>query len=448
MSEFKKSIAAAAWVVLAAGMVVVGSNLRDRSDLASAPHGLEIKTLVASREIGDGARGQSDIPAGDFFYELTEKLKQEYVEPITDEQKLASGAVRGMVGSLGDPKSIYMDKDSFRAFNNARQGKYEGIGADLEVLMSASAGKVSRSVLQPTPTEEDDDPRQEAVAGAGKSKLAFPRLTVTSVVPGGPADRAGVRPGDQVYSVDDHWVINGDLAAKFAQADKDFKAKRITIAQLNALRKEVRAKYERMLLPLRAKDRLFLGKSGAVKVVWDRQGTQLTTTIQRAPSQREGFTVKENVITLPFVAGSPAALKAAVAGKSSVTIDLRNNTLGDFGVMRQCLAVLAPTGVYGYETNERSDKGTPIKVTSGNPTPPAITLLTDKSTRGAAEIFALALSSKGIAKLSGSDTGGAREIFEVNALPDGSGYTLVTARYRPQLTTKPSHVAGRGVTSR
>ena len=30
-------------------------------------------------------------------------------------------------------------------------------------------------------------------------------------VPGGPADRAGVKPGDIVQSVDEHWVINGEL---------------------------------------------------------------------------------------------------------------------------------------------------------------------------------------------------------------------------------------------
>jgi C-terminal processing protease CtpA/Prc len=147
---------------------------------------------------------------------------------------------------------------------------------------------------------------------------------------------------------------------------------------------------------------------------------------------------------LPFVPSSVDQLKAAIAGRSAVTIDLRNNTLGDFTVMRQCLAVVAPTGTYGYESSDRNAKGQPIRVAAGNASPPAVTLLTDRTTRGAAEIFALALSSRGIAKMSGGDTGGARDFYDIVSLPDGSGYTLVTGHYRPQLSVKSDRVAKNG----
>jgi len=444
MSENSKHIVAAAWVVAVAGSVVAGAAIRDRIDLSGPGSGPKIENLVASRDNGDGVRPQTEIPAGDFFFDLTEKLKQEYVEPITDDAKLASGAVRGMIGYLGDPKSIYMDKDEFRAYLKARQGQYEGIGADLEVLISQPNAKANRSVLQPTPTEEDSDPRQQALAPGGASVPSFPRLTVTSVVPGGPADKAGVKAGDQVYSVDDHWIINGDLAARFYKAEKDFKAKSIPLSALNDLRKEVRTKYERMLLPLRAKAKLFLGNAGVVKVVWDRPHVgQVTTSIDRAPSQRPGFTVNNDTINLPLTQGVPEQLHSALAGKSAVTIDLRNNTLGDFGVMRKCLAELAPAGNYGYEATDRNTtaKPTPLTVVNGNSKPPKITVLTDRTTRGAAEVLALALSSKGVAKLSGNETGGSREVFDVVQLPDGSGYTLVTSRYRTQMDIKTAKVA-------
>ena len=445
MSDIKKSVIAAGWVVAAAGAVVLGSGLRDQADLSSPSHGVKIENLVASRDNFDGTRGQSEIPAGDFFYELTEKLKEEYVEPIGNEQKLATGAVRGMIGYLGDPKSTFMDKDEFRAYMNARQGKYEGIGADLEVLVPASDSAVNRSLLQPTPSEEGPDPRSETLAAPGKGQApSFPRLTVTGVVPGGPADKAGVKLGDKVYSVDDRWVINGDLAIRFYKAKHDFDNKKITLSDLNVVRNEVREKYDRMLLPLRAKDRLFLGKAGAVKVVWERGGQQITTTLQRAPSTRPGITVAQDTIRLPFVTGAAEQLGKAIQGKPAVTIDLRNNSLGDFGVMFKCLAAVAPSGNYGYETTDRPGKPTAITVAKGNPNPPKLTLLTDRSTRGAAEIFALALNSKGLAKLSGSEMGGTRELYEIVELPDGSGYTLVTSRYRPELALKTARVAQNG----
>lgn len=448
MSEKNHSVVSALAVIGGLGAILLGSSARDRVDLPSSGRTSEIHSLLASRGRIDVAQPQTDIPAGDFFYELTEKLKQEYVEPIGDEQKLASGAIRGMIGSLGDPKSTFMDRDEFRVFQNARVGKYEGIGADLEILLPNASSIANKKLLQPTPSEEGSDPRQDALAptaGNGRRGIAFPRLTVTSVVSGGPADLAGVKAGDAVYSVDDHWVINGDLAERFLQADKDFKAKKIGLAQLNELRKEVRAKYERMLLPLRAKDRLVLGSKGTVRVVWDRDGQKRSTVIQKAPSQRAGLQANAGVLTLSFVKGSPEWLRHQVTGKDSVSIDLRNNTLGDFSTMVKCLSVLAPSGTYGVEANQRGAKPTNLTVTSGNAHPPKITLLTDKTTRGAAEVFALSLSSKGLAKLVGSETGGAREVYDVVSLPDGSGYTLVTGRFSPELTVKKT--AGLGVTA-
>jgi len=446
MSSIRNSFVAAAQVAALAGFVWLGSTLRDRADLAQPAinDGL-MAGLRASNENDD-----TQIPAGDFFYELTEKLKKEYVEPIKDEQKLSSGAVRGMIGYLGDPKSTFMDKDEFKAFLNSRQGQYEGIGVDLALLTPTPGAKAFRSALQPTPTEESDDSKQDSTAtqkkaGPGKANLPqFPRLTVTSVVPGGPADRAGVKAGDVVQSVDGHWVINGDVLARFDDAVTAFKAKKIDLTALNKIRKEVRDKYERALLPLRAKDRLVLGANGRLKIEWTRDGAARTTDIIKATSTRPGFTATGDTIVLPFIQGSADSLAKAVAGKSSVTIDLRNNTVGDFESMRQCLAEVAPAGIYGQYTSDRTEKGMPLSIQKGNANPPKIKLLTDRTTRGAAEIFALALSSRGLAKLTGEETGGDRDLYEVVALPDGTGYTLVTGRYRPDLTNSRVAAKERG----
>jgi len=84
-------------------------------------------------------------------------------------------------------------------------------------------------------------------------------------------------------------------------------------------------------------------------------------------------------------------------------------------------------------TTFRHDSPTPLVVRNGNPNPPGITLVTDKSTRGVAEMFALALSSRGWAKLTGGSTGGDRDNKAIIRLPDGSGYTLVTSVFRPTL---------------
>jgi carboxyl-terminal processing protease len=438
MSDVKKSFFAAGGVAAAATMVVFGSLHRDRVDTGAGPS-LEFGRYVASRE------RQVTVPATDFYRTLSQKLKREYVEPVSDDMKLASGAVRGMVGSLADPKSLYMDKDEFRAFLNARQGRYEGIGADLVLKMPTAGSRPSKDFLQPTPGEEGADPGVVgADSGGSPATPQVPRLTVASVVPGGPADKAGVKPGDIVETVDGHWVYNSTLLAQFRTAQKQYLAKKITLAQINELRNKLRAKYEKAILPLRARDKLILGEAGAVNVVWERAGALRTTPLVRAPSKREGFRVEGDAIHLAFTADSAARLKEAIQGKSSVTIDLRQNVLGDFKAMRECLAVVAPNGDYGTLANEHKGSQSPLRVANGNAKPPKMTLLTDSTTRGAAEIFALALNSRGYARLSGGPTGGDRTVYDIVQLPDGSGYTLATAEYRVKLPVRGEALAVKG----
>lgn len=436
MSDAKKSIYAAGAVVAAATMVVLGSARRDRVDLGSAEPGPTLGGLMASRE------NQVNVPATDFFHTLSDKLKREYVEPVSDEMKLATGAIRGMVGSLADPKSLYMDKDEFRAFLNAREGRYEGIGADLVLKMPTGGGKAAKDFLQPTPNEEGGDP--SAAPQGTASVPEVPRLTVASIVPGGPADKAGVKPGDVVDTVDGHWVYNSSVLRQFKDAQKKYLAKKMSLAEINELRSKLRAKYDKAILPLRAKDKLFLGSGGTVRVVWERAGALRTTEIARGSSQRPPFGMEGNVILLPFTDGSAAKLKQAISGKSEVTIDLRQNVLGDFGAMRECLAAIAPSGDYGVLSHEGKGNDIALRVVNGNPKPPKVTLLVDSTTRSAAEVFALALSGRGFAKLSGSPTGGDRTFYDVVQLPDGAGYTLATAEFKPKLSVGKSAVAVNG----
>jgi carboxyl-terminal processing protease len=106
---------------------------------------------------------------GDTPYQAVEQLgrvlvevENEYVDPV-DRAKLVDGAIKGMVAEL-DPHSSYMPAEEFQAFESDTEGEFGGIGIEVEN-------------------------RNE-------------QLVVLSPIEGSPAERAGVKSGDLIVSVD------------------------------------------------------------------------------------------------------------------------------------------------------------------------------------------------------------------------------------------------------
>jgi carboxyl-terminal processing protease len=98
------------------------------------------------------------------FWEAWQIIHQQYVDQPVDDTKLMEGAIRGMVDSLGDAHSTYMDPQTYKDANSELAGSYEGIGATVDT------------------------------SGA--------YLTVISTFPDSPAEKAGLRSGDQIIAID------------------------------------------------------------------------------------------------------------------------------------------------------------------------------------------------------------------------------------------------------
>ena len=411
MNATAKSIVAAFAVLGATASILAGIVMRDRVDVggANVAQGIEVAGLVASRE-------SNEVPEGDYFFEITNLLKRRYVEAISDERKLAVGAVRGMIASLADPDSLFMDRDAFRVHQEMRRGVFEGIGVQLELIYIEPVSAGDRVSGQPV------DP-EAAILGA----IRIPKLTVVSVVPGGPADKAGVRIGDYVEYVDDHWIPNAETVASFRQMQRDFNAGKVKWEELSRVQKELSKRTKKTLMPLKAKDKLLVGTEGTVQVVWRRGDESRSTTIAKGTSTIPTFFEDDGVLQPRFVAGVAGQLKSAIQGKSTVVIDLRNNANGNYRAMRDSLEAVLPAGRYGSLTIGK--RTTPLEVKAANPAPPKMTLLVGAGTRGAAEAFAMAVVEAGVGKLQGK-TAGHPVLVEDYPLPDGSGYTLAIARFK------------------
>lgn len=418
MNSTAKSFVAAGAVLLATGSILVGAMMRDRVDVGGA--NTFSASLSGSSFPTDGlvaSRDAREVPEGDYFYEITNLLKQRYVEQITDEQKLAMGAVRGMVASLGDADTLYMDKETFQAHLNMRLGQFEGVGVQLELIFNEPPQKDARASGQPV------DPAQALLGG-----LRIPKLTVVTVVPGGPAAKAGVRVGDYVEYVEGHWIPNAETVASFRQLQKDVAEGKVTAEELDKVRIELTKRMKKAFTPLKARDRLLTGKTGKIHVVWLRGAEKLDTVIEKAPSRLPAFAEVDGVYQVRFVPGIEKELQSLIDSDRPLVIDLRNNANGLHEPMQKCLELLAPKGTYGEL--KLAKRSIPFEVKIGNPNPPRLTLLVDASTRGVAEVFAEVLVEAGVAKLSGPKMAGHRILVDDCSLPDGAGFTLAVAEYQ------------------
>lgn len=166
-------------VAFSSGLVVglVVPRLTDGS--AAAPLELSEPAVVPRQPDSQSQLDPADREALlEPFWEAWDILQDEYVDQPIDDVQLMRGAIRGMVDSLGDPHTSYMDPDEYLQANLPLDGEYEGIGAWV-----------------------DTD---------------GPYLTIISAMPDSPAERAGLQPGDQVIAVDgeDMTGVDGNLVIR------------------------------------------------------------------------------------------------------------------------------------------------------------------------------------------------------------------------------------------
>lgn len=417
MQNSKKTILLTTSVVAVLLCGLVGYTVRARVDMGSVAPPVPSPGLLASND-----DSVNQIDESQYFYEVSELLRQQYVDPIQVDSKMAAGAVRGMVNSLVDPDSVFMKADQFSAFREAQSGKFQGVGVELRYSFNQEALK---KVIDGDTT--------------GDSLMLLPEIVVSSVVPGSSADKAGIKPGDRIVSVDGKAVVTyqdikavRDLQTKVTDgtADKD---------ELAKLRDDLTKKVKNNIPTNKARENLVLGQKGKVKVGWTHDGKPSDATLEKAVI--EVPTVQKEAdgsYAVRFFTNVADKLKAENLRDGTV-LDLRNCPQGTPEAALAALSAVAPATDYGYIKADGATKKHDVKTTEGIENPVHLVLLVDSSTSGAAKIFAEALSSKGYATLRGDMTPDPPKWIVTESLEDGSGYTLKSGLFE---TTPATSVAG------
>lgn len=98
------------------------------------------------------------------FWNVWQMVKERYVEQPTSDVKMFYGAIAGMVGSLQDPYSVFLDPEFAEKFSNELAGEFEGIGAEIGIKKDV--------------------------------------LSVIAPLAGTPAEQAGLKAGDRILAID------------------------------------------------------------------------------------------------------------------------------------------------------------------------------------------------------------------------------------------------------
>ncbi len=317
------------------------------------------------------------------FWETWTLVHENYVDQPIDDLALMRGAINGMMQSLGDEHSSYMDPQSFEQANASLSGEYEGIGAFVD-----------------TTTEF---------------------LTITSPMPGSPAERAGLLPGDQIVAIDgeDMKGINAEVARTKVIGPAN------TTVHLTVLRDG-----EENLLEIDVVREKITMKSSAGKMLEnDIAYIQITTFGEK---------------TTPELLAALTELMAQ--NPKGIIIDLRNNGGGYLSTAVEVTSQFVGDGVVLYEQYGDGKRTTYDIIPGGLATDTniPIVVLINEGSASASEIVAGALQDYGRAKLVGVTSYGKGSVQNWIPLSGENGAVRITiARW---LTPKEHTIHGIGLT--
>lgn len=306
----------------------------------------------------------------DVFSDVLAHVENSYVEEV-DEKDLVYGAIDGMMARL-DPHSVFMRPDVYKAMRDETTGEFDGLG--LEVTLEGGA------------------------------------LTVVSPVAESPGERAGIKPGDRILSIDGTSTKDMTLG----DAIRRMKGPAGTRAVLEIMRDGFAAAQK-------------------LTLVRDRVRTQSVDMRVLDPERRyawvrvRAFQERTDRNLRKALDDARAAMSGQIRG---LVLDLRNNPGGLLDQAVRVSDVFLSSGTI-VTTAGRGKRNVEVERARDKETEPAypMIVLVNRGTASASEIVAGALQDQERAVIMGTTTFGKGSVQTIIELEDGSGLKLTVARY-------------------
>ena len=284
-----------------------------------------------------------------------------------DKDKLIDSAISGMLSSIDDPYTTYIDSETSNSFNTTLEGSFQGIGVEI--------------------VNDSDN-----------------NIVVYSVLDDSPASRAGIKSGDIMKS------INGESLANVSTSDFVSKIRNSNEASFNLVimrnGEDINVEINRELVTIKSVKGEIIEKNNK-KIGYMYMSIFANNTYSQFKSELESL---------------------EKAGIDGLIIDVRGNTGGHLTAVENILSLFLDSSHVIYQTENKN--GTVKRYSHGSVTKTyPIVVLTNEASASASEILAGALSQEYGAKLVGKHTYGKGTVQELKTLPDGEQYKFTTQKW-------------------
>jgi carboxyl-terminal processing protease len=303
-------------------------------------------------------------PSLDKVQEVFGIIKHSYVEEISD-QKLVTGAINGMIESLNDPYTRYLDKKHFQKVKEETSGRFEGVG-----LMIGLRDK---------------------------------KLTVIAPIENTPAAKAGIKSGDQIIKIDGK--PTEDMSIE--EAVKRIRGKKGTIVKLTILRP---------------------GKKEPLVFKVKRDVINLPNVASKILDKDIGY-IRVHVFNEQTSANVKRAIDSLVKkGANGIVLDLRNNPGGLLQASIAVASQFIESGPI-VKVKNRSGAIESYDATGGANEDIPLVVVVNHGSASASEIVAGAIQDHHRGMVVGEKTFGKASVQTIVTLSDGTGLLVTTNTY-------------------
>ncbi|HLR65675.1 S41 family peptidase [Virgibacillus alimentarius] len=310
------------------------------------------------------------------------ELINEHSLKDVDDTDLTEGAIQGMLESLDDPYSTYMDVESMERFNEQIESSFEGIGTEVSMVNDI--------------------------------------VTVVAPIKDSPAEAAGLRPNDQIIQIDGESLEGLDLneAVEKIRGEKG---------------SEVVLEIERP------------GVSDSFEVSIVRDEIPLETVypdIKTIEGKKTGILEITSFSETTADDFAEELAKLEEKGIEGLVIDVRGNPGGLLDSVEDILKHFVPEDMPYLQIEDKEGKKTPYYSDLEKKKQYPISVIVDEGSASASEILAVAMKEMGY-DVVGTKTFGKGTVQQAIPLGDGSTMKLTFFKW---LSPKGKWINEKGVT--